>query len=64
VASGADGFVFVTELEQIEVYKQCQKVAEIAAEYGPNGVDVSVDGLVAVGGDVGVCPLCTIVLAY
>ena len=52
VASSADGTVFVTELEQIEVYKQCQKVAEIPADYGPNGIDVSVDGLIAVGGDV------------
>ena len=52
VASASDGTVFVSELQQIEVYKQCQKITEVKAAYGSNGIDVSVDGLVAVGGDV------------
>ena len=52
VASASDGTVFVSELQQIEVYKQCQKITEVKAAYGSNGIDVSVGGLVAVGGDV------------
>ena len=52
MAASSDGTAFVTELQQIEVYKQCQKITEITADYGPNGVDVSGDRLVAVGGDV------------